>query len=308
MKDHQLKAWLRLVETGSIRAAARSLHLSQAAVTKAIRELEAEVDAQLVLRSSRGIEFTECGRQLTVRARLAQEQLALALQDIRMLQGGKQARVSVAVTPLVFLGVLPAVVGAFRQQMPLAQLKLFEGLIPQVLPLLRDGAADFAVAGLVEAALDPDFAFEVLHSIEMVVLCRRGHPLQHATEWRDMVDAEWLVHLATGSHHTHLLAHLRQRGQPLPTRMIEVNSFGISWGLLTRSDALMIGPIGMLDLPPYGDMVARVPLQLALPPLQLGILTPRGVPLSLAASRLAELFRKYLVRPAPVRAKRRVMR
>ena len=51
MKDHQLKAWLRLADTGSIRAAARSLHLSQAAVTKAIRELEAEVDAQLVLRS-----------------------------------------------------------------------------------------------------------------------------------------------------------------------------------------------------------------------------------------------------------------
>ena len=70
MKDHQLKAWLRLADTGSIRAAARSLHLSQAAVTKAIRELEAEVDAQLVLRSSRGIEFTESGRQLTVRARL----------------------------------------------------------------------------------------------------------------------------------------------------------------------------------------------------------------------------------------------
>ena len=52
MKDYQLRALLRVVETGSIRAAARTLQLSQPAVTKAIRELEAEVDAPLVLRLS----------------------------------------------------------------------------------------------------------------------------------------------------------------------------------------------------------------------------------------------------------------
>ena len=40
MKDHHLRAWLKVAELRSIRAAARSLHLSQAAVTKAIKELE----------------------------------------------------------------------------------------------------------------------------------------------------------------------------------------------------------------------------------------------------------------------------
>ena len=88
MRDHQLKAWLRLVETGSIRGAARSLHLSQAAITKAIRELEEDLDAPLIVRSSRGITLTECGRQLTVRARQSQNQLTLARQDIRQLMGG----------------------------------------------------------------------------------------------------------------------------------------------------------------------------------------------------------------------------
>ncbi len=88
MKDHHLKAWLSLVETGSIRAAARHLHLSQAAISKAIRELELDLDAPLVVRSSRGVTLTECGHQLTLRARLAQAQLTLARQDIQQLQGG----------------------------------------------------------------------------------------------------------------------------------------------------------------------------------------------------------------------------
>ena len=40
MKLHQLQALIASAETGSIRAAARSLEISQAAVTKALRELE----------------------------------------------------------------------------------------------------------------------------------------------------------------------------------------------------------------------------------------------------------------------------
>ncbi|WP_312543249.1 LysR family transcriptional regulator [Achromobacter mucicolens] len=92
MKDHQLRAWLKVAELRSIRAAARSLHLSQAAVTKAIKELETELDAPLLTRSPKGIAVTECGEHLTVRARLAQAQLALARQDIRQLLSGAQAR------------------------------------------------------------------------------------------------------------------------------------------------------------------------------------------------------------------------
>lgn len=121
MKDYQLKALLQVVDSGSIRAAARALGVSQPAVTKAIRELEAEVDAPLVHRSSRGVELTECGRQLTIRARLVQAQLAMARQDIRQLQGGQQASVAVSVTPVVFMGALPEVLREFKREMPQAR-------------------------------------------------------------------------------------------------------------------------------------------------------------------------------------------
>ncbi|MGH8463963.1 MAG: LysR family transcriptional regulator, partial [Pseudomonas sp.] len=146
MKDHHLRAWLKVAELRSIRSAARSLHLSQAAVTKAIKELEAELDAPLLTRSSRGIAITECGERLTVRARLAQAQLTLARQDIRQLLGGAQARVAVGVTPMVMLSVLPAVLSDFRRSMPAARVKVSEGLLAAVQPALRNGMLDFALA------------------------------------------------------------------------------------------------------------------------------------------------------------------
>ncbi len=293
MKDYQLRALLRVVETGSIRAAARALQLSQPAVTKAIRELEAEVDAPLVLRSSRGVELTESGRQLAMRARLAQEQLALARQDIRQLQGGKQALVAAAVTPVIFMGVLPDVIREFRRALPFAQLKLYEGLMPAVLPLLREGFVDFAVAGAMEGALDADLELDPIAPIEMMVACRPSHPLAKATKWEEIVDAEWIVHRAPGSHHTVLFDRLRGDGLPVPERTIETNTFGVSWGLVTRSDLLLILPVEFLSIEPYARQVVRVPLEMNLPALTLGILKLRAAPLSMAASKLATLFRRY---------------
>jgi LysR family transcriptional regulator, regulator of abg operon len=294
MKDHQLKAWLQLAESGSIRAAARDLHVSPAAVTKAVRELEADLDAQLVVRSARGIVFTESGRQLTARARLAQQQLLLARQDIGTLQGGARARVAVAVTPMVFLGVLPEVVHAFHKAMPAARLTLFDGLVPQAVPLLREGRVDFAVSAPSASGLEADVEFELLDVLEMAVLCRRGHPLRRASTWDEVVDAEWIMHVAPGSQHASWLEQLKAERMRLPQHIVEVNSFGTSWSLLTRSDVLLIAPADMLRLSPYGEMVERVPLDLELPKLQLGLLTLRGIPLSMAAERLAEQFRKFL--------------
>lgn len=291
MKDHHLRAWLSLVDTGSIRGAARQLKLSQAAVTKAIRELEADLDAPLIMRGTRGVTLTECGHQLTMRARLSQAQLALARQDIQQILGGKRGRVSAAVTPMVFLGVLPDVIERFRARMPLAELTLDEGMMPLVLPALRDGAIDFAVAAPTVEALGSEFEFEALGTLETVIVCRRGHPLEQATQWKQLVDATWVMNLSPGSQHSGLLDYFRQQRLPAPSDIIRTNTFGVCWNLMARSDALLACPAGMLAVEPYAQQASRVPVRMALPALELGILKMRDVPLSLAAETLAEMFR-----------------
>ncbi|MGU7784377.1 LysR substrate-binding domain-containing protein [Burkholderia sp. PU8-34] len=292
MKDHHLKAWLALVETGSIRGAARHLHLSQAAVTKAIRELEQDLEAPLISRSTRGVTLTECGQQLTVRARLAHAQLALARQDIRQILGGKHGHVSVAVTPIVFIGVLPAVIERFRKRMPLARLTVDDGMMPHILHAVRDGSIDFAVAALAESEIGSEFHFEPLKNVEIVVACRRGHPLETATEWDQLVDCTWAMNLSPGSQHSNLLEHLQKTRHALPSSVVRVNTFGVSWNLMSRSDALLACPADMLEIEPYASQACRIPLRMALPSLTLGILRLRDAPLSIAAETLVEMFRQ----------------
>ncbi|WP_343737951.1 LysR substrate-binding domain-containing protein, partial [Achromobacter sp.] len=281
MKDHQLRAWLKVAELRSIRAAARSLHLSQAAVTKAIKELEAELDAPLLTRSPKGIAVTECGEHLTVRARLAR-------QDIRQLLSGAQARVAVGVTPMVMLSVLPDVLAEFRASMPAAKVKVSEGLLASVQPALRNGALDFALASRMnDGAGGQEFEFEELRPLEFMIACRKGHPLARARRWEDIRGCEWLLNVSGGSHTEAFLRGLRAHGLPEPARVIECDTFGVMWSLMTRSDALIICPSGMLDIKPYGDEARRIRADVPMPVASIGIMTLQGTPLSLAAATMA---------------------
>ena len=135
MKDHCLRALLAVAETGTIRSAARALSLSQAALTKALRELELEMGVELLTRSHRGVRLTEAGRILHDRARAARHQLLIAETEIRALSGAVPEKLSIGVTPMVALSVLPDVffqapsVGAHVSGLARLDIRLPEALV-----------------------------------------------------------------------------------------------------------------------------------------------------------------------------------
>jgi molybdate transport repressor ModE-like protein len=64
-----LRSLVAVADCGSFQRAARSLHLSQGAVSQHIRRLENAVGHPLVVRHGRGSRFTAEGEQLLVQAR-----------------------------------------------------------------------------------------------------------------------------------------------------------------------------------------------------------------------------------------------
>lgn len=82
MKQHQLVALVAVADHGGIHAAARALHLTQPAVTRALRDLETEVGTPLLQRQSRGVVLTAEGQVLLARARLIVRELQRAEEDM----------------------------------------------------------------------------------------------------------------------------------------------------------------------------------------------------------------------------------
>jgi DNA-binding transcriptional LysR family regulator len=79
----QLRYFLAVAERGSVSAAALDLHLSQSALSEALRKLELELGVSLLERSSRGVAVTAAGEALAAGARTAIEAFDSALAAAR---------------------------------------------------------------------------------------------------------------------------------------------------------------------------------------------------------------------------------
>ncbi|MBS7662966.1 LysR family transcriptional regulator [Pseudomonas lalucatii] len=294
MKDHQLKALIQVAESGSIRAAARAMNLSQSALTKALRELEEDVGAELLTRSYKGIDFTPAGQALLVRARLAHATLDKAREEIRALRGGAGARIAVALTPLVAATVLPPILAEFRRTQPDATLSLEEGLLTQALPGLLEGRLDFAVALANPRDLPYEVIFEALADVHAAPTGRLGHPLAGAQTWAELRDASWVLNLSDGSMGKHFVRWLEANGIDAPKHIMSCASLTLMLELMRRTDYIGFGPTTLLSDPLFGAGLQQFAVAPLPPPMSLGILSLRGVPLATSARVLAGLFARRL--------------
>ena len=66
MRIQQLQYLEKIVESGSINEAAKALFLSQPSLSNAIKELEQEMDLQLLVRQKSGVSLTNEGREFMI--------------------------------------------------------------------------------------------------------------------------------------------------------------------------------------------------------------------------------------------------
>lgn len=72
----QLRAFVAVVDTGSFTQAAAELHVSQAAVSRAVAGLEQGLGRRLLLRTTRHIALTDAGARILIRARRVLDDVA----------------------------------------------------------------------------------------------------------------------------------------------------------------------------------------------------------------------------------------
>ena len=293
MKDHQLRAFVQVAETGSIRSAARTLQLSQSALTKALRELEADLGAELLQRSWRGIAFTDAGQVLLKRARFALTSLEKAREEISYLQRAARPRLSIATTPLVAMQVLPRVMSEFEKLEPTAEIELSEGLLTSVIPELLQGRLDFALALANEKELPREIMFEPLREIEAFPAGRIGNPFLAAKTWAGLRGSRWVLNLSSGSQGQMFLTWLERQGVPLGG-ITRCASPHLMAEMMRRTDALGFCPRILLEDPYYGAGLQALRVRPLPSAMTLGLMMRDRAPVSAPAMKLAGLFRAHL--------------
>lgn len=296
MTLEQLRAFVAVVEHGSIRAGARALAMAQSGLTQQVQRLEAAVGATLFTRSPSGISLTPYGTALLARARVVLSECAHAEEDFRHLRGDLAGNVRVGMSVEAFARLAAPVIEQLRASHPNVTVHIASGPSSTLLTSIREGRLDFAIT-LVSHGIDMgDFSWKVLDRSAPCILCRKGHPAAGVRSVKALAAARWVNTRplgAVGTPSNRLADWFSMHAMSPPHVVATLDSLFETLHLVSLTDYLFLGPRVVLDVAGFGAFLAEVPVQEALPGADMCLVQHKHTPLSPAARELAAMLTSY---------------
>lgn len=144
MDPRSLRYFQAVAEFGSVSRASESLRISQPAVSRQIRRLEATLGRALFARHGHGVTLTDAGRTLLERSQLILRQLEQAQAEVRNGSAVMSGTITLAVPPAAGLFLIPALVKRCAAAYPNVFLKIVAGYSGYIHEWLMRGIADLA--------------------------------------------------------------------------------------------------------------------------------------------------------------------
>lgn len=176
MEIRQLKAFIAIAEAKTFTAGARLVHVTQAAISMQIRQLEDEVGVQLFTRTPRRVILTEAGERLLERARKILREHDTALMEVAEIAGAEYGRLRIGSASAMFATAqLPEILEQLKIKFPHAEVNVVSGTSSALVEKISHGEIDVAFVSLpVEAS---NIQTELLFSDEIVAIAHANHPL-----------------------------------------------------------------------------------------------------------------------------------
>ena len=114
----QLKAFLGVAEFCNFTKTAQRLHLSQAALSATIQELEGQLRSRLFERTRRNVVLTDAGRAFLPTAVSVVRELEAACMHLKELERSGVAQLRLGFTPMIAAHVAPEAMERFAAQHP----------------------------------------------------------------------------------------------------------------------------------------------------------------------------------------------
>ncbi|MEL7897660.1 LysR family transcriptional regulator [Vreelandella neptunia] len=182
----QLRVFVAVAHSRSLAEASERVHLSQPAISIALRKLEENVGGALFARTTRQLALTPEGEAfLPVAVRLLNDWNE-AFEDLNDQFSKQRGKVTVAALPTLAAGLFPHVIKLFHEAYPRINLSLHDVLADQINQMVREGRADLGLS--VPPSDADDLTFEPVLEDSYVVVCPCGHPLlaQSAVAWSQL--------------------------------------------------------------------------------------------------------------------------
>jgi DNA-binding transcriptional LysR family regulator len=261
MQLNQLRHVLALSEHRSLARAAQALGISQPALSKSLRRLEAYLGVELFERSPRGVLPTAFGRELASHARAIAVGVHEAERALGAIRDGVEGRIAIGSAPSVIAHVLPIATARLLRRRPDLKLTVIGGLHDRLFEWLRNGEIDVVISNLVEDSDEPDFRHETLYSDRVVVAGRPGHPLAgRSAAPEELARYRWVLPSPAIVTRQHLELLLRTHGLKPPVVAVETNALAFMRAMLMETDYL--GYLPAIVMQPGRECAGTAPVGL----------------------------------------------
>ncbi len=188
IKFRHIQCFVEIAREKSFKRAAAKLYLTQPAISKTVKELEAIIGATLMDRSRAGVELTRQGEAFLHFAQMSLASLQQGLAGVE--QEGKAIKetLNVGALPSVAAWLMPAVASELSVMAPNAMLRVIDGPHSYLAERLRLGELDLVIGRMAQPDSMQGISFTQLYSEEVVLVVRPGHPLLDNPDLTRIVD------------------------------------------------------------------------------------------------------------------------
>lgn len=174
--DRQLRAFVCIARLGSLSKAAEVLDQTQSSLSKQLASLEATIGQPLFIRTGRGVETTELGKQLYESTRRAYQEIDQVFESLCG-QHATHGTVRLATVHTLSYYFIADVVASFVSTRPNVNLSLMGRSSPEVVSLVENGRADMGF--VYDSAVDSGaLTSSLLFDDEMALMVPRDCDLE----------------------------------------------------------------------------------------------------------------------------------
>lgn len=181
-----VQAFIAIHEQGSFSRAAQSLHITQTALSRRLKNLEEHLGVRLVERSTRAVALTDIGREFLPQAKRLLAELAMALAEIKETGRSLRGDVTLACVPTVGVRFLPRVVQRYAALHPQNRIRILDHSSHDVAAAVLRREAEFGIG--MQQVHDPSLTVTPLLEDRYVLVCGAQHELARSKRltWRQL--------------------------------------------------------------------------------------------------------------------------
>lgn len=271
----------------SFSTAAQHLYISQSAISQCIHQLEQDLNAQLFIRSRRGVTLTKEGELLFQKVESAMQALEQGETLLARLHHLDSGSLIIAAGDTITSRYLLPYLEKFHALYPAIRIEMANSYSHHMLELVKEGKAELAFVNL--PVSDQELCIKPCLDIHDIFVCGSGYDQKEKYSWEEMAQQSLILLETNSTSRRYLDGQFEKKGITLkPQIEIAAHDLLIRFASIHLGVSCVVEEFSKESL--SQGIIRKMELYPPLPKRSIGYAHLKGTPLSLAAQAFLKLI------------------